>query len=79
MSARLQNLWEQLRANFWFVPTLMTAGALLLAFAMINLDQAVRETAISQLGWTYTRGPEGARALLSTVAGSVITVASVTF
>lgn len=79
MSARLQNLWEQLRANFWFVPTLMTAGALLLAFAMINLDQAVRDTAISQLGWTYTRGPEGARALLSTVAGSVITVASVTF
>jgi uncharacterized membrane protein len=79
MSARLQNLWEQLRANFWFVPTLMTAGALLLAFAMINLDQAVRDAAISQLGWTYTRGPEGARALLSTVAGSVITVASVTF
>lgn len=79
MSVRLKNMWEHLRANFWFVPTLMTAGALLLAFAMINLDQAVRETAVVQLGWTYTRGPEGARALLSTVAGSVITVASVTF
>ncbi|MEP7187786.1 MAG: DUF2254 domain-containing protein [Roseiflexaceae bacterium] len=79
MSTRLQNLWEQLRANFWFVPALMLAGAVLLAFAMINLDQAIGEQVITQLGWTYTRGPAGARSLLSTVASSVITVAGVTF
>lgn len=79
MKTRLQNVWERLRANFWFVPALMASGAVLLALAMINLDETLRDTAVAQLSWTYRRGPEGARALLSTVAGSVITVAGVTF
>ena len=31
------------------------------------------------LGWVYARGPEGARAILETIAGSMITVAGVVF
>ena len=34
---------------------------------------------IGTLSWVYTGGPEGARAVLSTIAGSMITVAGVTF
>lgn len=34
---------------------------------------------MSELGWLYANKPDGARALLSTVAGSMITVAGVTF
>ncbi len=34
---------------------------------------------VDKLGWIYTRGPDGARAVLSTIAGSMITVAGVVF
>jgi hypothetical protein len=34
---------------------------------------------VGTLSWVYTGGPEGARAVLSTVAGSMIAVAGVTF
>jgi uncharacterized membrane protein len=79
MKARLIVWWERLRASFWFVPALMTGGAIVLALLTVALDEAVRYAAIEEAGWLYTGGPEGARALLSTVASSVITVAGVTF
>jgi len=79
MKARLITVWEQLRSSFWFVPSLMAAAAAVLAFATIALDEQVRFAVVRELGWIYTGGPDGARSLLSTVAGSVITVAGVTF
>ena len=45
----------------------------------LGLDKAVGTDWSARLVWTYTRGPEGARALLSAVAGSMITIASLTF
>jgi uncharacterized membrane protein len=72
--------WEFLRDSFWFVPTLMVAAAIGLSFGMIRLDKATAEqTWITSLGWTFSRGPEGSRAVLSTVAASMMTIASVTF
>lgn len=72
--------WEALRTNFWFVPTLMVAGAVLLSLATIHIDRlAGTRNWVATVGWTYTRGPEGSRALLSTVAGSMVTIASLTF
>lgn len=79
MRARVLASWEDLRTSFWFVPALLTGGAIVLAVLMVALDEAVGYAAIEEAGWLYTGGPEGARALLSTVAGSVITVAGVTF
>ena len=74
MRARIITFWEQLRTSFWFVPTLMVGAAVALAIATIALDEAIRFVIVQELGWIYTGGPEGARALLSTVASSVITV-----
>jgi uncharacterized membrane protein len=79
MRLQLLNTWERLRASFWFVPTLMAFGATLLSFAMLALDTAVHDSTIPLASWAYVGSPEGARALLSTVAGSVITVAGVIF
>lgn len=74
------NLWDQLRTNFWFVPTTMLAGAVALSLATIQLDRmAGHRNWIATLGWTYTRGPEGSRAVLSVVAGSMATIAGVIF
>ncbi|QEH38828.1 hypothetical protein OJF2_74380 [Aquisphaera giovannonii] len=75
----LESKWEGLRTSFWFVPTLMVTAAIALSLATIHLDRTFPEhNWIATLGWTYTRGPEGSRAVLSAVAGSMMTIASVT-
>jgi uncharacterized membrane protein len=57
----------------------MAAGAILLSYAAVTLDAAIGVEAVREFGWFYTFGPEGARALLSTVASSMVTVAALTF
>ena len=80
MKLWLANKWEALRGSFWFVPSLMVIAAIGLSLMMIHLDRATaNQNWIATLGWTFSRGPEGSRALLATVAGSMMTIASVTF
>ncbi|WP_228041851.1 DUF2254 domain-containing protein [Planktothrix mougeotii] len=71
-------VWNSLRSSFWFVPTLMVSLAITLAFTTITLDE-LGVIVIDRFSWTYTRGPEGARAILSTIASSMMTVAVTTF
>jgi uncharacterized membrane protein len=67
------------RSSLWFVPSLFVAGSVLLALGLIELDLRV-DTALRQ---SYPRlfaaEAEGSRAMLSAVAGSMITVAGVVF
>lgn len=80
MRIRLLKFWDSLRSSYWFVPSLMAVGAVLLSFGMIALDRRLGDTGIvKRIGWIYSGSPEGARALLSMVAGSMITVAGTTF
>lgn len=67
------------RASYWFVPGVMAVLALLLGAAMIWLDGRVGHEALNQLGWYQQIRSDGARAVLSTIAGSTITVAGVVF
>lgn len=71
--------WEDLRSSFWFVPSLMLAGGVGIAMAMLNIDRRLDTDWFDKIGWVSLRGPEGARALLSAVAGSMMTIASLTF
>ncbi|NUZ06785.1 DUF2254 domain-containing protein [Piscinibacter koreensis] len=79
MSTWLQKYWERLRASFWFLPSLMAVAAAALAFAGVTLDEAFTDRLLSGFGWLYTGGAEGASLVLSTVAGSMITIAGVVF
>ena len=79
MNTWLLNQWDHLRSSFWFVPTLLSVLAIGLAFAMINLDEQVPEMVIEHAPWLWARGPDGALSLLSTIAGSMITIAGVVF
>ncbi|MEP0754352.1 DUF2254 domain-containing protein [Trichocoleus sp. Lan] len=76
---KLGKLWDSLHSSYWFVPTLMALSAIALAFGMLSLDRAAKSGPIESLGWIYTGGPDGARTLLSSVAGSMITVAGTAF
>jgi uncharacterized membrane protein len=71
--------WDRLHTSFWFLPSVMAICAVASASLLITLEsiEASRLGWIAQ--WTYAFGPESARAILSAIAGSMITVAGVTF
>lgn len=79
MFAKLANAWYLVHSGLWFIPTLMAVGAAGLSQAMLMADSAVLSGTLHSLHGIYAGGPEGARQLLATVAGSMITVAGVTF
>jgi uncharacterized membrane protein len=76
---KLSKLWDSLHSSYWFVPTIMAVSAIALAVTMLSLDRSGASNAIAKLGWIYTGGPEGARSLLSAVAGSMVSVAATAF
>ncbi|NIP60515.1 MAG: DUF2254 domain-containing protein [Gemmatimonadetes bacterium] len=80
MKARLLRLWDSLRASYWFIPSLMTVGAAVASQGALVLDRFLLARGGRTVAWLHGAGqPDGARAILSTVAGSMITVAGVTF
>jgi uncharacterized membrane protein len=68
-----------LRDSFWFLPTLMAALSGAAAVASTLADQALDRSAVNALAWTWTGSAEGARSVLSTIAGSTMTVAGVVY
>ena len=68
---------RRIRSTYWFVPALLTIGAVALSVLLTSVDRVAGDP--QWLGWAYGGGADGARALLSAVAGSMITVVSVTF
>jgi uncharacterized membrane protein len=76
MRPRAATIWESLRESYWFVPAVMLVAAAGLAFTALWLD-VVRGAGGG--GLLYGGGADGARAVLETVAGSMITVAGVVF
>ncbi len=79
MNARLIKLWQDLQSSYYFIPALMGLGALILAVITSQIDRNLGTDHKQYLGWFSSNSPEGARAILSTIAGSMITVAGVTF
>lgn len=73
----LQSLMMRLMGTYWFIPTLMCCGSFVSAAVVAFLDTHLYHDI--ELPWFYINSPEGARSVLSTIAGSVITVAGVSF
>lgn len=78
MRIRVINFSSKLRESYWFVPTLMIVGAFLLSNLTIGLDERLEFSSL-QLPLIYLSQPEGAKTMLGTVAGSMLSVASLTF
>jgi uncharacterized membrane protein len=76
---RVTSFWGQLSSSFWFVPAVMAVVAVALSFVFIEVD-TLRDVAQTYNPRAfYTFGPEGARTMLSVIASSMITVASLIF
>ncbi|NNC37902.1 MAG: DUF2254 domain-containing protein [Acidimicrobiales bacterium] len=79
MNARLIKLWQDLQSSYYFIPALMAIGAVILAYVTSHIDQTMDIAVVKKFDWLYANSPGAARAILSTIAGSMITVAGVTF
>lgn len=79
LRVRLIALAEDIRDSYWFLPGLMALGGLAGGLGLVLLDARVGEAWLGRFEWFYGSRPEGARALLSTIASSTITVAGVVF
>jgi len=79
MRIKILNFWYRLQASFWFVPALMTGAVILLSFITTAIDKVFSCREGAQQWWIYSAGPDGARTILSVIAGSMITVAGVVF
>ena len=79
MRAHFFRLIEELRTSYWFVPSLMAFLAIVLGALMVWLDAGPATGLLDGLGWYQKAKPDGAHQVLSTIAGSMITVAGVVF
>ena len=70
---------DRIRSSFWFIPSVMASGAMVLAFATVALETPVRDWLTLNWGLSFTGGAEGASSLLGAIAGSMITIAGVVF
>ena len=64
------NLWRRVWEPFWVLPVTLTAASAVLAVALPALDRALS----ASVPWLFQGGPDGARALLSTIATAMISV-----
>ncbi|WP_166423489.1 DUF2254 domain-containing protein [Paraglaciecola sp. 20A4] len=79
MNTRIITLWETIRTSFWFVPSIMAVVAIGLSQAGLAFDRFGAESELPIFADFYQTSPESARALLTTIASSMITVTSIAF
>ena len=74
-----RDLWTDLRSTFWFVPAVIVCAAVTLALALIENDRLLAQKVSDSWPRLFGAGAAGSRGMLSTIAGSMITVAGVIF
>jgi uncharacterized membrane protein len=76
---RLIALIEGVRDSYWFLPALFALAGAGAAVMAVLVDLRLGEEWLGGRDWLYGSRPSGAREVLSTIAGSTITVAGVVF
>jgi len=79
MNGRLRYLLHILDSSLWVIPTLGVLLAVLLSRLVVIVDHSGVGDWIERTLGIYAIGAEGARTILSTVAGSMMTIASLVF
>lgn len=79
IGVRLLAAADTVRHSYWFLPGSFALAGLAAAIGLVAADGLIGNSWLGQITW-FTQGrPEGARAVLSTIASSTITVAGVVF
>lgn len=76
---KLTQIWSALRSSFWFIPSLIVTGSIALAMALIEAHSTESVQWLARWPRLFGVGVNGAREMLSTIAGSTMTVVGATF
>jgi uncharacterized membrane protein len=76
---KIKQLWSNLQSSFWFTPSLIVLFSAAFAAAMIEADSAGSDQWLAQWPRLFGSGAEGARGMMPTIAGSMMTVVGVMF
>ena len=79
MRLRLQRILFAIRSNFWFIPALLALAAVLVAVFIVELDSRLLRSSLGRFSPSDGMPIESVRVVLSTIAGSMITVAALVF
>jgi len=76
---KVQQFWDRQLASFWFMPTFIVGFSIVLAVGLIEVDSGGNREWMADWPRVFGAGAAGARGMLATIAGSMITVVGVTF
>ncbi len=76
---KFRQIWGDLQSSFWFLPSLIVTGSIALAAALIEVDSAGSAPWMNQWPRLFGTGAAGARQMLATLAGSMMSVMGITF
>jgi uncharacterized membrane protein len=76
---KIKQLWSNLRSNFWIMPSLIVVVSVIFAAALIKADSIENDRWLTQWPYLLGVGAEGARGMMTTIAGSMMSVVGVTF
>jgi uncharacterized membrane protein len=78
-SGQAQKLFIYLRSSLWFVPFLIIFGSIAMALGLVEIDKLFEKELRQWSPRFFAIDPEGARSILSAIAGAMATVAGVVF
>jgi uncharacterized membrane protein len=76
---KFKQLWSNLRSSFWFMPSLIVVANIAFAAGLIETDSIGSDRWLAQWPRLFGAGADGARQMLSTLAGSMMSVMGITF
>jgi uncharacterized membrane protein len=76
---KLKQFGSNVRGSFWFLPALIVAFSIVLAVGLIEADSSGNRDWMADWPRLFGAGAAGARGMLATIAGSMMTVVGVTF
>ncbi len=72
-------LFNRLRESYWFWPSVLTLGAIILGVALPELDAVIGEKWTRAMVFVHASSSDGARAILTTLASATLGVGGVAF
>ena len=74
-TSRLRRWWLAATSPFWVLPATWCVGAVVVGLLVPELDKSL----VGRLPFVFQSGPDGARSVLSTIAGAMISVTGLVF
>lgn len=79
MLHKLGQFWSNLRASLWFIPGVMIVASISAALLLIEIDTRIKFEWLASFPRLFGLGADGSRGMLTAIASSMLTVATLAF